>query len=165
MNDKYFVPDIEDLRIGYELERFTQGRIFNPEIGMFLPEEERDEEYKWRPDVIKCASDLLHIEAHTYTDTPRPFSVPYNQYVRTKYLTKEQIFNEGWKYVGKGYEGAVCYGYHKNDAQLTVWFDSPLCYHNVPVVIRITDSDGNVDYDGECKSINEFRYICKLLKI
>ena len=79
--------------------------------------------------------------------------------VRTPYLTKEQIEAEGWKFIGNGNCGGVMHGFEKSDFELSLW--DVFC----PAHIEITDCEGNIKFDGECKSINEFRYICKLLKI
>lgn len=159
-NDKHFVPDIEDFKIGYEFEKFTQGRIFH-EYGFLLPEEERDTEYKWRPCVIKSASDLLHIEAETYMDKPKPFTVPYNEYVRTPYLTTEQIEAEGWEFEwNDGQNGIESFSFLKKDWTLTFSIGWEGQVNSVHI------NKGHAFYfRGECKSINELRYICKLLKI
>lgn len=66
--------------------------------------------------------------------------------VRTPYLTVEQIENEKMrqKFINKGYH-----------------IDFIISTHT----IEILDNNNKCYFNGECPSINEFRYICKLLKI
>lgn len=72
------------------------------------------------------------------------------QFFRVPYLTKEQIEAEEWK--EDTHLGVKCYskGIHK-----LFWFEES--------IISI-DGLGTQLYRGECKDINTFRYICKLLK-
>jgi hypothetical protein len=73
MENKYFIPDIEDICIGYECEQLI-NQVWTKEIfakGSYLPEN----------------SDLLHW-AHTSI---------INKNLRVPYLTKEQIEAEGWE--------------------------------------------------------------------
>lgn len=79
-----------------------------------------------------------------------------NKHLRVPYLTKEQIEKEGWeidfsRHVQPGF------AYHKNGFQL--WFNM---YGNW---IRIEKDHNLKHFYGECKDINTFRYICKLLGI
>jgi len=74
--------------------------------------------------------------------------------IKVPYLTKEQIEAEGWISNGKDIPTL-------KKGVYTIWFSSykflgifeEQCSESIPL------------YTGECKSINEFRYICKLLKI
>ena len=75
MENKYFTPDIEDIRVGYEYESLLK---------------QEDGSEKWVPQKIVRRYDLegdwegwLHYGI-----------------VRTPYLTKEQIEAEGWKHYG-----------------------------------------------------------------
>jgi len=73
--------------------------------------------------------------------------------LRTPYLTKEQIEAEGWiETVSHG-----VFGKKENKVGYLQ------CVGEPPLIwIAINDQE---KYHGECKSINEFHYICKLLKI
>lgn len=73
--------------------------------------------------------------------------------VRCEFLTKEQIENEGWKFTQQ--IGNTLF-FKKKDFELT--FNDN--YINI-------DNFGEYDlgYWGNCKDINTFRYICKLLEI
>ena len=84
-----------------------------------------------------------------------------------KYLTKEQIEAEGWerqdnKYDDKSYKypeiGEI---YKKRDLYISFYEKlKEIEIHN-----NHEYSDRKTYYDGYCPSINEFRYICSLLKI
>ena len=72
--------------------------------------------------------------------------------IRVPYLTKEQIEAEGWKF---DYNLADFDYYIKNNYELE------FCYKQ-----RININQGKTTlYHGECKDINTFRKICKLLGI
>jgi hypothetical protein len=134
-NDKYFTPDIEDLCIGYELE-MNWNRAY---------------EEKWVP--IKIS---IQDEEFTYTDEISDIVNALDDGMseaRTAFLTKEQIEAEGWKETishGVYQKGEFKLGYLWNTEEPPqIWIDY--------IHFR--------KYEAECKSINEFRYICKLLKI
>lgn len=120
-DDKYYIPDLEDLRIGYEMEA-------NPKY--FTGED------VWKPTILRGVDAAVkrYHEIGMY---------------RTPYLSQEQIENEGWKLEGS----VICKG------SFEVYIDS-----NKHTAV-IYNYNGMCYFQGECKSINEFRYICKLLKI
>jgi hypothetical protein len=143
-NDKYFVPDIEDLCIGYELE-MNWNRAY---------------EEKWVP--IKIS---IQDEEFTYTDEISDIVNALDDGMseaRVPYLTKEQIKNEGWKLVwNDGNDGIEVFNFEKDKWIL----DFSVGYSGKTNHILIGTSPTSIFFRGECKSINEFRYICKLLKI
>jgi hypothetical protein len=131
MDSKYYTPDIEDLFVGYECETWYSydRKIFEPDII----------DGKWQLDFLK-------------------------QYIndgalRTKYLTKEQIESEGWKFISSGTKRGHCFYKKKYD----LYFDNELG----TVKIKNDKEDisyeveSGIKYDGQCPSINEFRKICK----
>lgn len=67
---KYFVPDISDIRVGYECERRSTGL-------------ERDKQWSY------CKIDFYDMQNIVIEGRPDWYRVPY--------LTKEQIEAEGWK--------------------------------------------------------------------
>lgn len=81
--------------------------------------------------------------------------------LRVPYLTKEQIRGEGWAELNKDYEtNEFVKGVYSLD------YD----FHNKLLRIYISDNFETSGYDrqffeGRCKDINTFRYICKLLEI
>ena len=78
MNNKYFVPEIEDLYIGYECE-YKHNCTNCVDIS-------------WKPIIIN--QDFLaggYSESNYYGD----------EFLRTPFLTKEQIEKEDWKFIGE----------------------------------------------------------------
>jgi len=145
MENKYFVPDIEDLHIGVVYEYYDQGLQFD-EHGRFIPDEIRDDEFMWRGGIIKYPSDLLHLSIRLDKNT-----------LRIPYLTKEQVEAEGWVFHKQGNIGGIFYLLFKNSFRVAIWIDS--------LEIEFEESEGNTLFYGECKDINTFRKICKLLNI
>lgn len=155
MENKYFTPDIEDIYVGVVYEKYGKGLQID-EFGRFLPEEIRDDEVKWRERAIRYASDILHASIALDKET-----------IRVPYLTKEQIEAEGWKEeqmylngtfvmilgeLNKGYELMFAEG-NSQIVITRVWtlFDDRVKRDNI--------------YKGNCKDINTFRKIIKLLGI
>jgi len=134
MDNKYFVPDIEDLRVGYKCEVNA------------LATADRKED-KW---VFTCIQRIDHIERAEIALTLK--------YLRTPYLTKEQIEAEGWTCIGQNPYINNNFYYFKKDGRF-------LDFNGVTHEIKIAEDSEYPDYNGECKSVNEFRFICKLLKI
>jgi len=146
---EYFTPDIEDIRVGYECECLWQRPYPKTWDKIEITEIDNEEYLKLSiEDVIK--------------------RVKLNE-IRVPYLTKEQIEAEGWSYKGKTQD---------------IWFEKELDYdmgswtaykvvmqygvNDKRLRIFAVDRIDKLDYDcfiGECKDINTFRYICKLLKI
>src|SRR6187402_666815 len=133
----YFVPQIEDIRVGYECEWWRDLTI----EGDFIP-------------VI-----LTRKQVGMY-NTNMEDKIPS---LRVPYLTKEQIEKEGWEAsqhfdkVYMKYDSQWCYGlWLLADNQIYVGTSKPN-----------GDEQGETHplFQGECKDINTFRYICKLLGI
>lgn len=78
-----------------------------------------------------------------------------NNKIRVPYLTKEQIEAEGWKWDSK-----LPYpNFRKKDCFLEI------SYAQDKTSVHIHYGEGTSLFDGLCKDINTFRYICKLLGI
>lgn len=127
---KYYTPDIEDIRVGYECE--TYATFFNVDMNI-----QRQEWTKLQliPNAVKSIISK---------------DVPIDK-VRTPYLTKEQIEAEGWEDVSTDqpqFSKAPYRLYLQKDRR--IW---------------IRDMFDNDFYHGKCPSINELRYITKLLNI
>lgn len=134
MDDKYFVPDIEDLRVSYEME-------FNNAV--ILPNDKNNTE-DWKKVILKGVDSAVaeYLRLNWY---------------RTPYLTKEQIEAEGW--ISHAIAKHVWYREdHKDNGILYLTKEDEF-------IIIEDDRDSVFLFRGECKSINEFRFICKLLKI
>ena len=135
MENKYFTPNIEDIRVGYECE--------------WLGAKDLKHEYIQ----IKMDGDWLNIAINSGI-----------QFFRVPYLTKEQIEAEGWKP-----EGRITPKQFKKNIDNDSYYELTLNEDN-QIVITKAFTDGwswkwSPFYSGECKDINTFRYICKLLKI
>jgi len=136
---KYFQPDITDIRVGYECE--VKWHTYGDGIN-------------WRSYIVKAGDSILT------TDN-----------VRVPYLSKEQIEAEGWK---RTYD-------FKNSVMTTMAFDKGFSSeylgnyrvvvefdrftYNLKIYVETTDRRQTVLYSSNCKDINTFRYICKLLNI
>lgn len=138
MENKYYIPNIEDLRVGYLCEIHNYNE-FN--------------EDEWVGCVIG--------EAYNSKDSLRnreSVTLPFPELLRTPYLTKEQIEKEGWNLVGELDLKNHYYGnFIKNGNELRFWTNDSY--------VEIFDKYEDILYQGTCPSINEFRTICKLLNI
>jgi hypothetical protein len=135
--NKYYTPDIEDIYIGYSCELKKQG--------------------EWKNYICLRPNELSNL-LHQYLE-PRMDGIP----VRTPYLSKEQIEAEGWSEEGN-YTGT---SFYKNNWKLgfkrgTIKKDENTILNTSTIAIFLNE---DIRYVGECKSINEFRKICKWLGI
>jgi hypothetical protein len=158
MENKYFTPDIEDICIGYELE-MNWNRAY---------------EKKWVP--IKIS---IQDEEFAYTDEISEIINALDDGMseaRVPYLTKEQIEAEGWKYYQNIPDAVVSKGYveYYKDVE---WFKVVISisetnhyltvekvFQNVQIGDELKEFRNTI-YNGECKDINTFRKIIKLLGI
>jgi len=143
---KYFTPEIEDIRIGYIYEQI----VGNPQDDISVSE----------PIWIKCKF-------------PDPFignrlsafkKMIDSGQIRVPYLTKEQIGAEGWEFIE--YDKIIgIYEFRKMDGK--TWYELSF-YGGINTLIiehwRHQDDDQQL-FNGQCRCINDFRYICKLLNI
>lgn len=144
MENNYYTPEISDIRVGYEHEAY-----FNNE---------------WKKYIIETNDNL-----RSYKEL-----INSNR-IRVGFLTKEQIEAEGWKL-----DTIITTDDDDNDLYNTGfskyldennWYSVVLYPENKILIQKgwyrneVTWLSREVFY-GECKSINEFRYITeKLLKI
>lgn len=147
MEDKYFTPDIEDIRVGYECEYYLGN--------------------SWHKHVVESL----------YTDRYGCGIFELEQYLqegslRVLYLTKEQIEAEGWDY-NINYEALEDSEFPDEMGFLKEMSDGKtqyLLYYNPKTlklrIEKIYDFAGlGWVFKGECKDINTFRWICKLLNV
>jgi hypothetical protein len=142
MNDdnKYYIPDIGDIYNGYELEYCEDAR-----------------KYTWKKNI--------HFDGDIYTiySLGRKYSIQEllkTSLIRVPFLTKEQIEEEGWKDTTLNYQELSLFIGEKQEGDYY-----KLVYNYWNHRLSITEVDDSCIFFGECKSINEFRYISKLLKI
>lgn len=144
MENNYFTPDIEDIRLGYECEVFTHKEIEKFDKGEWKP-------YTVRPNIIDV---ILSLE-------------DLSEVIRVPYLTKEQIEAEGWEkmkpfIISVGLE----YNYIPFEKKIEdMEYRLDYNYDSNKLRISYGFGFGQVMFEGKCKDINTFRYICKLLNI
>lgn len=140
---KYFTPSIEDIRIGYEAE-VNWGYYRNPDGTKSSNPD------GWKPVVFKGVDEAVR-KYHSLG----MYRVPY--------LTKEQIEAEGWEITAREVK-APPYEVdwiNAKKGEHTLWIN--LAMHK-SMHMGISDKIYNV-FRGQCKDINTFRYIIKLLGI
>lgn len=147
---QYYTPSIEDIRVGYECERYSG-------YGSHVTNDRSHEDW-WKPFQIKETDYYSHVEGGCEMDDI--FGDLKNNRLRTPYLTKEQIENEGWVVVNDEGENYILFA--KKDWSLTFWE-----YDGTSVRIEIYFGDFETDvpenFKGDCPSINELRKIVKLV--
>lgn len=138
----YYLPDKEDLRLGYEYEEF-------------LPYHN-----KWEKRVI---TELSNDKDGGGGFADIEFLInSFPQHVRVSNLTKEQIESEGWELMITE-DWVKVSVFNKNDFQYELLFDE--LKHTI-TVIKFRKKESSILFSGECLSINEFRMITrKSLKI
>lgn len=138
--EKYYQPEIADLHIGYKCKIQNNGHYEEIVLAGLNTSE-------WTLQTKKCDY-YFQIE-----------------YIRTKYLEKEDIINEGWEikcnfvqYYNQ-YKESEFYCFEKGEYEIRWWGD--------PDYIEIYDNpkEWSCIYQGKCKSVNEFKQIVKLLGI
>ena len=146
MNDKYFIPDIEDIRIGYEME----GKIYNEDkwIKIFI-------------DTADWADQICNMKEDEHNNDIKIYTLPKDIY-RVPYLTKEQIEAEGWKVVGSNNQFDY---FTKDKYKLEFLINGYGGEDTVPYTISMGEDLYYPCYNGQCKDVNTFRWLCKLLKI
>lgn len=130
---KYYTPDIEDIRVGYEGEINWSRGYSETFVPFKITVQNEDFAYTGLLSEIVDAMDDGYAE------------------VKTPYLTKKQIEAEGWEDVSTDqpqFSKAPYRLYLQKDGR--IW---------------IRDMFDNDFYHGKCPSINELRYITKLLNI
>lgn len=147
MENKYFTPDIEDLYVGYKLE--IKGK--------------HDDD--WKPVVL--GKDAIW---HQFTNLENLGKAM--EQLRVPYLTKEQIEAEGWTSFVTEYKKDIVpenmtYTFFREDRNYMLGWN----FNTNKITLIIKDPSLVENYyteptfRGECKDINTFRKIIKLLGI
>lgn len=161
MNEKYYTPEIKDLFVGYECEHSTM-------MASFDATNKRDVLLLNDDDVKK--GELADHELIEYIKFIAEEDYDVSKFIRTMYLTKEQIVSEGWQYkreysnifhfeLGNVWDGKTKGGFLEYNIQ------SKILKITLKEVGEYT-MDGpkiSIRFNGCCPSINEFRKICKLV--
>lgn len=147
MENKYFTPDIEDICIGYECEiNNTHG--------------------KWESITIT----FTNSNSFYKTDIAEVCLLVEDKYVRVPYLTKEQIEAEGWELIQIYPKGACIFqkGTKEEGCELTCDFTEHRVHFTKLYFYGLDDEYTRTKLTWrslECKDINAFRKIIKLLGI
>lgn len=143
---KYFIPSIEDIRVGYECEILWNQDIF-PEDNWYKIVVGEDETKDF--DLIDWVGRVA------------------NSKVRTPYLTKKQIQNEGWEFTGKTID---LWFKKEGEFNMGSWTSCKIIMHYGPhdkrlYIDAIDTGESTPIFRGTCKDVNELRFITKLINI
>lgn len=147
--EQYYYPCVEDIRIGWEGEvNWARGyvEIYDPEIVRL-----KDEDGTYLSDLeeLTIAIDDGYAEA------------------RAHFLTKEQILAEGWVHekdlVWKN-ENSFAFSWPNKIEDKTWGFKFYPDTQKIWIQFTVTDF-GITVFSGSCPTVNEFRTLCKWLKI
>jgi len=136
MESAYFTPEIGDFYVGYEFQCKVHG-----------------EEDDWVNCIYSKPTDEMFCK-------DSDDNIWVNDSLRVPYLTKEQIEAEGWKH-DERYDDVK--HFYTNELHLTLYIaylKEEIIYHHISIF-----HGGGIMFRGECKDINTFRKICKLLGI
>jgi hypothetical protein len=132
------------------MEHQMKNKYFTPDIEDFCIGYEYETIYLksvWTKESLRIMDASWFFESYENDAVPTEFRVPY--------LTKEQIEAEGWKQEKSYFRKNNLYLFFENN-DLEIEFGEPFTWDA---------SDSDVRYKGECKDINTFRKIIKLLGI
>jgi hypothetical protein len=170
IENKYYIPEIEDFRVGFKFEEFEEDYSYTVEKLKDNPEGGVDMKITSEPKVVrswfKKTFDLGDID-HTNVI----LNLEFNR-IRIPYLTKEDIVSEGWsltkepneieftcqKIISDKYFYEVDYDTYLKELTVESFYQSKLggnpgLYNSYTI------------YKGTCRCINDFRLIMKLLNI
>ena len=150
--EQYYTPDISDLHVGYECEKLF--------VGEYITE--------YRPYIIKAEKS---VPPSVYKTSEGEIN---NYAYRTPYLTKEQIEEEGWKFVTElcthGTEDnpfAIEFEKEYNN-EIKFYLQYPLKgtkFITISIVGGYNFDSKEIRFKGEVKSKNELKKLMKFLKI
>jgi hypothetical protein len=146
MESAYFTPEIEDFYVGYEFQCKVYG-----------------EEDEW----VNCIYSRPTDEVFCKDSDDNIWT---NDSLRVPYLTKEQIEAEGWELIQIYPKGACIFqkGTKEEGCELTCDFTEHRVHFTKLYFYGLDDEYTRTKLTWsslECKDINTFRKICKLLRI
>lgn len=156
--EKYYTPEISDLRVGYEFERCyvtKKGTIWYKYV---IKEHYLESDYS-NGDYIESEIEKILIEIKEGE-------------IRTAYLTKGQIEEEGWVkkhprlFVINDIRAKSAW-FKPFDEEVSAFWVLDQRGKNIKLSILKDDGMqfGGYGFYGSCPSVNELRYISKLLNI
>lgn len=172
LNSNYYTPDREDLFDGYECEVYFCNKVGNEIVSPAITYSPFQWSKEYVDNLKKVTSTYQYLREKDWengklnallltriiTDWSNTHSI-----IRTKYLTREDIEKEGWVYNGNNggfpsfYKGNINTNYYQ--------------IRLVNEILEIADygmknpGRRNPLFFGKCKSVNEFRKLCKMLEI
>lgn len=143
---KYYTPDLEDLHIGYVCDHTST-------MGALKIEHE---------DRIAYNDALDAYDLQNYIKWISEGEGDVSLYIRTPYLSKEQIESERWAYIPNNSDsGASRIFRHTRDSELNMWWN-----YSDPSYLQIINVKTHESWDFyNIKSINEFRKLMKFLNL
>ena len=152
--EKYFIPEISDLFVGYECE------IINYASNNYNKDKST---CKWNKLVLKKEHLFSSYDGSSFLETC--VSCLNFGELRVPFLTKEQIESEGWKKTWENIkdidDNEDC-GY-KLSSKDNIWHI--IFEPNNKNMLIFKNNEGSHYFNGKIKSINEFRTIMKFLEI
>ena len=156
MENKYFIPEISDFHNGYEYERNDGGEWYSVTCDLY---DARDIKTLLNKKVLDTFPEgKSPLDSDTYSAHYKATGIDR---IRVLHLTKEQIEAEGWEEMNAPIisigHGFLYIPFLKNNCRLD--------YNYTTNILNIKKDDVTNLYYGECKDINTFRKIIKLLGI
>lgn len=149
--NEYFVPQIEDIRVGYECER-----------RQYASDSDGSPNFRWIKQILSL-NDIQRMDEERMSQ-----GIMWHG-IRVPYLTKEQIEAEGWKHLSDTtFPGWLGSSFEKDNYLIGINFIEQIPF--IGITFRDPSKCEPPYFDTwrcsfPCKSINEFRYIYKLLNI
>jgi hypothetical protein len=143
MENKYYVPELKDFYPGFEYEQYAPGTGDD-----------------WKKETFGLWAEETRFIRAVYEKGYE------SGWIRVPYLTKGQIEAEGWTYTGR----TIDMWFEKEGSfEIGSWTSYKIRIHygtDHRLFINAVDV-GNEEsiFQGECKSINEFRTIMRWLKL
>lgn len=150
MENQYFVPKLDELFIGYELE--YQGNIFH----------KLSKSTEWKKAKVGITQ-----EGDVILPITRIASMIKKGWIRTPYLTEEILEKEGWKFQdlfrgsGKGFRKDKYYMNTLSQISVHPYQHRSKIYYRPEGIWGL----GDIVFDGIIKSVNELRKVEQYLFI
>lgn len=152
MNNKYYVPEISDIHVGYECEINPSPKL-NP--------------YNWNKHIVAGNRVFMSDDFYRIHEWVSHYET-LETYMRTSYLTREQIEAEGWKRIEQSETESA---YYRKEGNYNTYFVLRQIIHQLgdkhKIIIKVVmpPNERLTLFSGLCPSINEFRTIMKYLNI
>jgi hypothetical protein len=165
MENKYFIPEISDFYNGYEYERNDGGEWYSVTCDLY---DARDIKTLLNKKVLDTFPEGKNpLDSDTYSAHYRATSIDR---IRVPHLTKEQIEAEGWELIQIYPKGACIFqkGTKEKGCELTYDFTEHRVHFTKLYFYGLDDEYTRTKLTWsslECKDINTFRKIIKLLGI